>query len=363
MKKVALSFIIVLCSIAINAAEKVEKRVLLYPSVDQYGDSVTLSGQLSVPKSKPAKGIILIPHFTISADKEAPSNKVTKEAKPFRDEYVILMPDYIGYGVTKNRIHPYLHGELTARNCVDMLLYAMPVLDSMKLSIPLDSIYIIGFSQGGASAMWILKLIEEQYCGQLHVKKCFAGSGPYDVATTYDYAVMHDRINMPLTVSMLVMGTNEAYGLNLCYDNIFTDHMKHTYIRDIKDKKNGIVSLYFKTPNHNLSHWMTKEGRDKNLPETNKMYRGFLRSSLVHYSITGDNDSICPHWIPKAPVYVFHSENDDIVTFLCAEHLHRRYSNLPNITWDFGRYGSHLSSLQKFFSRVKKMLNEECKSK
>lgn len=129
---------------------EVREQAVTYMSVDQHGDSIRLSGLLSIPDS--ARGIILIPHYTIAACDESPSQKPTGEAKAFRDNYVLLMPDYIGYGITCERTHPYLHGALTARNTVDMLLGLQPMLDSLSLGISLDSIYIVGYSQGGAAA-------------------------------------------------------------------------------------------------------------------------------------------------------------------------------------------------------------------
>ena len=328
----------------------VHEHVLLYPSVDQHGDSLTLSGKLTVPADKPAKGIILIPHYTISSNDEAPSNKLTGDAKYFQDEYVLLVPDFIGYGATRDRVHPYLHGELTARNCVDMYLGALPMLDSLALNIPVDSIYLVGFSQGGATAMWILKLIEEQYADKIHVIKCFAGGGPYDVAVTYDHALATNHVFLPLVIPMLVLGTDAAYDLHLNRVDFFTPKMEKAYKKYIEDKKHGIASIYFSLPNHKVSHWLTKEGMDKSNPQTQRLYDGLIRSSLVH-------DTLCPSWTPQTPLYVFHSTKDNVVTIQCAEQLRRCFPDLPNVTYDFGNYGSHMKASYIFYRRVRDLLD------
>ena len=161
VKRIFFIGLLLVCWTMGSAKKSVLERVVLYPSHDQYGDTLTLSGKLCVPQDRKPKGIILLPHWTISDADEAPSHKVTGEAKYFIKDYVLVMPDYIGYGVTGNRMHPYLHGELTARNTVDMMLYCRQILDSMALGIPTDSIFIVGYSQGGATALWTLKLIEE----------------------------------------------------------------------------------------------------------------------------------------------------------------------------------------------------------
>lgn len=333
---------------------------MLYRSVDQHGDSLTVSGRLIVPQDKTPQGIILMPHYTIFTNAAAPSNRATHDAVALRDNYVILQPDYVGYGVTVDSVHPYLHGELAARNTVDMYLAMLPVLDSMSLKIPLDSLYIVGYSQGAASAMWTLKLIEEEYAHRIHVIKCFAGGGPYDVATTYDECLLHSRYAIPMNIPMLLMGTSEAYDLELQQDFFFTPALKRAYAKWIEPKNASPQDIYFHMLNHRLRHWLTPQAMDKSQPQTQRLYSGLLRSSLVHYPILEeDTDSIVPTWTPKTPLYIFHSTNDDVVTFRCAQHLYRRYGDVPGITWDFDKYGPHIVASRVFVSHVKKLLSAE----
>ena len=223
--------------------------VIYYPSVDQNGDSVTLSGKISIPQNRQPKGILLIPHYTISANKSAPSLSNKGEDRYFRDDYIVVMPDYIGYGLTVNRIHPYLDGELTARNTLDLLLYVQPILDSLAaLHAQADNsrlpLYLIGFSQGGASAMWTLKLIEEQYA-HIHVERCFVGGGPYDVAATYDDANRRNFTYLPIVIPMLVLGTSEAYNLQLKPEDFLSPAMMRAYDQLIRDKQMSITNLFF----------------------------------------------------------------------------------------------------------------------
>ena len=44
------------------------EHVLYYTSVDQHGDSLTLSGKIYMPEHP--KGIILLPHYTIASNDE-----------------------------------------------------------------------------------------------------------------------------------------------------------------------------------------------------------------------------------------------------------------------------------------------------
>ena len=352
MRRLFFIVLLLVCWAKGSAKTSVWEQVVLYPSHDQFGDTLTLSGKLTVPEQP--KGIILLPHWTISAADEAPSYKLTAEAKDFVEDYVLVMPDYIGYGVTSNRMHPYLHGELTARNTVDMLLYCQPILDSMALGIPTDSIFLLGYSQGGATALWTLKLLEEEYAERIHVKKCFVGGSPIDVASTYDEAVLHNDASVPPEVPLLLLGTSESYGLNLKAEEFLTPAMIKAYNKYMVPEKKSILELYFLMPNHKLTYWMTPQGMDKTQPETKRFYEALLRSSLVHYDIDGsDTNTICPEWRPKTPLYVFQSKNDNLVPYLNAVHLRRCFGDLPNITWDFDKYGNHMKARFVFVPKVK----------
>lgn len=45
---------------------------------------------------------------------------------------LVLMPDYMGYGITKNSIHPYLNHELCAINSVDAFPAGYAVFEQLS---------------------------------------------------------------------------------------------------------------------------------------------------------------------------------------------------------------------------------------
>jgi len=329
-----------------------------YRSVDQRGDSIVLSGKVFIPKGK-AKQVVLIPHFTIAADKEVPSNCTPMEATFLKKNYILVMPDYLGYGASVDRAHPYLHGELTARNCADMLWAVQEKMEKDSIEVENDSLLIVGFSQGAATAMWTLRLLETEYAERVRISHCYAGSGPYDVASTYDKVIRDGWTGLALVVPMLVTGTSEAYGLNLDYETIFTPTLLKNYQRWIMAKKYDVISLALRMPYKQIDHWLTADGQDKTQGEGKRMYEGFMRSSLVF--IPTDPLNIYPektlNWKPKTPITLFHSTTDDLVPYENADHLWtmlEREGVTPEII--FGDYGGHISSMVHFLRMVKKRL-------
>ena len=371
MKRLHTYLLSLLCLAFVSAhAANVQEQVFYYTSLTPQGDTITLSGKISVPRSCTPKGIILLPHFTVSGNHEVPSTSTITESKWFRDDYILLMPDYLGYGITRDKVHPYLRGDLVARHCVDMLVQACDsVLNDLCIradtNLPELPLYIVGFSEGAASALWTLRLLEKDY-PHVKIAGCFAGSGPYDVAATYDECVAKNRNGMPMAIPMLVMGTSESYGLNLRRSDFFTPEMDGCYDAYITSKEYSYVSLYFLMTSRKVSHWLTASGMDKRQAQTRRMYDGFMRSSLVHFPLADDiyrddpdapgKDTIIPDWQPKAPVYIFHSYDDDIVCYSNCAHLEQCWHDLPNVTFETGYFGGHLRSIFAFMKRMKKKL-------
>lgn len=237
----------------------------------------------------------------------------------------------------------------------------MLLADTLPEGLPL---YVVGYSQGAATAMWTLKLLEEQYAETLPVAGCFAGSGPYDVASIYDENIASNRARLPMLIPLLLSGTNEAYGLNLRLEEYYTPALQRAYARHMADKEKGVFAVYFRMLNHRVGHWLKPRGRDKTHPDTQRLYAAFLRSSLVHYPVDDSPvgaDSICPSWQPRTPLYVFHSMNDDVVPFDNAEHLRRCLGDAPAVTYDFGKFGNHMQSMPLFFTRVRDALLQKAK--
>ena len=121
-----------------------------YPSVDADGNKIMLSALMAVPTKMVLDGLHAMPnnmiigcHVTITSNYECPTeyNKsggsgswqsdVGMQICYARYDFfrqpccLVIMPDYEGYGVSKNRPHPYLYQELTARQVADAARYGL----------------------------------------------------------------------------------------------------------------------------------------------------------------------------------------------------------------------------------------------
>jgi len=105
---------------------------------------------------------------------------------------LVIMPDYEGYGVTRERAHPYLYQELTARQVVDgvkagiELYKSSTSLSDIRHPIRSDFRTIsCGYSQGGSVSMATHRFIEQNNLDkELHFTGSICGDGPYDAIRT-----------------------------------------------------------------------------------------------------------------------------------------------------------------------------------
>jgi hypothetical protein len=83
-------------------------------------------------------------------------------------------------------------------------------------------------------------------------------------------------------------------------------------------------------------------GRDKQNPQTAKLYRALMWNSILFVS-------------PRAPLYIFHSIDDNTVPFINATKA-EEYFKGQNVTYDFDHYGPHQAGAVKFIFKVYQQL-------
>ena len=177
-----------------------------YSSVDTEGNPITLSGKVILPADGKFKRYILVSHYTIAANEEAPSQTFSLEGILVNLGYALIIPDYLGYGVTAHMVHPYLVLETTATNVLDMYFQVLPFMQKAGLAPEHDDIYLMGYSQGGAVTMGVQHMIETRYADRIKIRRVFAGGGPYDVKATYDNFIETNDASYPCAVPLMTQG-------------------------------------------------------------------------------------------------------------------------------------------------------------
>jgi len=333
---------------------KVLEIVGTYPSIDTNGDTILLSGKVMLPAGKRPKRMILVSHYTVCSNAEAPSNSFAFEGLLVKQGYGLIIPDYIGYGVTANMIHPYLVMDLTARNVLDMYFAVKPWLEAVGRAPEHKEINLMGYSQGGATTMAVQYLIENEYWDEddpRHVKihRVFAGGGPYDVQATYEGFVTTDVAGYPVAVPLVLQGMILGNNLNIQMSDMMQpwlcEHMDD-WINSKKYTSSQINTLIGTTVTHKL---LTQEAMDQRSDKVAELYKAMTINSIVSYI-----------WSPFAPVYMMHSMDDQTVPYTNASHAKSKWGD-ANITYNFGHYGNHVKTCLRFIYSVQTLLKQEAK--
>lgn len=345
-------------SIVRNLVDMVECKKIVqvagtYSSVDAYMRPVTLSGKVFYPKDKPIKQAILVSHFTIGANFECPSETFALEGLLATKGYMVIVPDYIGYGVTKDKVHPYLQADLTAANVIDMLFAVMPWAKAQNLPLATDHILLLGYSQGGATTLHVQRLLEtnEAYHTETDemvypIDRTYCGSGPYDVALTYDYSIKKDVTGIPCAVPMIIQGMAEGMANPLRMSYFFEEPLLTNYQFWLNSKLFTVKQINLLINRRLLSDILTPAATDKTNSETQRLYKRLKDNSVKSF------------YTPVTPMFMFHSMEDETVPFVNSQHMQVQFDNAgcKNIEYDFGYYGTHTLGMLKFLITCMKQL-------
>ena len=131
---------------------------IVYPSTDENGRPIRLSGLLALPHGTAARGLVSFQHGTTSDHDFVPSNLSTDgqaAAILFAGNgYAAIAPDYIGLGVSQGP-HPYYVAADTARAVVDMIHAARRIR-----GVPSGPPFLIGFSEGAFASLAAQRAME-----------------------------------------------------------------------------------------------------------------------------------------------------------------------------------------------------------
>ena len=358
-----------------------------YPSINADGEKVILSSMACMPDEDEeitnVNNIIVGCHITITSDHECPTNYDGSLEAAMSDVRMIMsyagsglgffshdtsqphvnlviLPDYEGYGVTKNDAHPYLYQELTARQVVDAVRYGKALYET---SSEVSSIrhpfrngwrtITLGYSQGGSVALATQRFIEQNgLTDELHLAGSICGDGPYDLMSTLMYYVDNDSkgipMSMPVVLPLILKGMCDSnpYMKNHQVSDYLSERFLETGIIDwltskemstdditdalkklYRDGKNGDSNYFHEYLTSDgtayLNKMLTEEGYNYfiTLYETYKntytsaagiplpSHRGIMED--LHFALESNNMTM--GWQPQHAIFLYHSYNDTVV--------------------------------------------------
>lgn len=309
------------------------KVVYHYNSIDIAGNPITLSaaafwqGYFSEGKwnnIEPDK-VCLMEHYTITSNAESPSVGIPFEVFVTGDALVI-MPDYIGYGLTKDLLHPYMNHELCAINSVDAFPagYAAFV-ELCGAGLKADSKMIVaGASQGAGNALAVHKYLDTNpsLAANWNFAYSNCSSGPYSPVKTMEKYYADGKTALPVVFPLTLKSMLASYPQLM---EGFTEDMMYsqTYLQ-VKDQIDAMISAkQYTTAEINL---FFIENVKKTFADGLAADEILLSDILSSEMLNPDSDimkalnscfvrnDLITGWTPVHPVKLHYSASDRIVS-------------------------------------------------
>ena len=364
-----------------------------YPSISAKGEPITLTALAAMPTkyTTPINNIILGCHVTITDNASAPSEYITtgdwksdvgmlimhaknKSASDLAYNCLVILPDYQGYGITRNEAHPYLAQEITARQSVDALRYGIELYKTSKKNRAKIrdnwKTICVGYSQGGSVAMACQRFIETNFLdADLQLGGSVCGDGPYDPIATLRTYIAEDKVYMPVALPLIIKGMLDynPYMRRHAMSDYFNARFLNTGIVEWIEKKElatdeiqkKLKSIYtFQKDNKGeyikvseifnpdafefMSKKMKGEPTEKN-PKFDDLYTALTVNNLTE------------GWKPKHPIYLFHSKVDEVVPISNAESAYQKMRTDANptiIKYTYTDKGNHGGSGRSFYFAI-----------
>ncbi|MRR22836.1 alpha/beta hydrolase [bacterium] len=229
--------------------------------------------------------------------------------------YVVIIPDYLGFGASKNMAHPYLHKESTVRTVVDMLRAVGEFDEDIAKDISVtNECYVIGYSQGGWATLALLEALENDYSSEFTVKAASCGAGPYDLGAFNEHVLGQSSYPMPVFLCYIA----NAYSTYDLYPNNLSDLFNSPYYGRIPGLYDGLHSSEQINSQLNTSIAGLFSADYLSGFAADVKYTG-VRNALEENSILG--------WNSDVPILFLHGTADDYVMPFLSENMHQAMIN------------------------------------
>ena len=234
-------------------------------------------------------------------------------------------------------MHPYVH-KFVAEAVVDKIRAVKNFLCDKGINEN-GQLFIAGYSEGGYVAMATHQLIEQKYADEFQVTASAPMAGPYDMSFSSKRILSINSYPQPGYISFTYMSYNTIENLNRPASDLF----QNPYAERIPDLMDGSKSI------GEANSYLTNVIKDL---FSEKFLTEFLGNGETELKESFEKNSLLD-WKPKAPIKLFHGDNDDEVNYnnsvIAYDNLKNNGADIELITIDGG---SHSGSIFQSYSQA-----------
>ena len=243
--------------------------------------------------------------------------------------YVVFLPDYIGFGLTADKDHPYIcFPELFKAN-IDGLLASRSFLLSQTDLVYDQNLFITGWSQGGGACLSAHKYIQEQYGEEFRVVASSSLAGLSNVKW-YVSQFIRSRGSNKLVLPILSWGVNainKFSGLRRPTDQL--------YSYPVYDEMSALIVPSL-NPERVFNHLFMA---------------GVITGSDTEVMKVLEDNSFHQGWKPRGKVFLHHGDADDLVPITVSttvlEGLKNEGGDVTLYRYEGGKHDTELGNFIK----------------
>jgi pimeloyl-ACP methyl ester carboxylesterase len=167
------------------------------------GSELNASGIICVPDASGSFPVLSLQNGTNTLHSNAPSLNPTNPGFKLIQSmssfgYIILIPDYLGFGESAQILHPYFHRESNDASVID-LIYACDefLINNEIMAEDNGQLLLMGYSQGGWATLSALSTLEKDLSLEKEILAASCGAGAYDMIEVARHIFQQDTYTAP----------------------------------------------------------------------------------------------------------------------------------------------------------------------
>jgi pimeloyl-ACP methyl ester carboxylesterase len=272
------------------------------------GEKIMASGMAYIPVMDSVKfSYHVFAHGTITANRDAPSELPLNDfqnllfAGMASTGLITVVPDFIGFGISRDIMHPYYVEEMSALAVIDELRAVRELLVQEEVNSD-GELYLSGYSQGGYVAMAAHKYIEENDLEYFDLKASFPSSGGYDMKGVRDFFFDQEVYETPYFMAYVAESYRTYYDFDTAWASQIFNEPYDQIVTGIFNGITGDVQINSRL-NDTVAVLITPEFlSDPDNEKFSEISQLFYENSLLD-------------WVPQNPMYLFHGDIDFTVPY------------------------------------------------
>ncbi len=293
-----------------NLIDKIQYDVSVYKVIyltPFKGELIEASGLVCIPVTDGGDfSMISFQNGTNTAHDAAPTSDYTNILFKYLESsaslgYIMLIPDYIGFGSSKQFVHPYLHKESTTSSVENLIVAAGEMINSGIVSTTWDNeVYLMGYSQGGWATLATHKYLAQKEELTFDVKASSCGAGPYNLSTVQNFMFSGTTYTQPVYMAY----TGISYKSLGLISNPITDYFNEPYATPLPSYFNGTKS------NGQINSLLNDT---VSVLVANSFITGINTDTLYHDFREAMNNNSVYGWNTTEPIQLYHGLADALV--------------------------------------------------